>query len=151
MFAAIFVMGQLATVTSRLYVADWLVVAPARWTLAALYPSDGITVAANQISSNRARLNILPGCEGTELFLLLIAGVLAFPTSWRQRLQGLGLGLAIVFVLNQARVAALYAVVRDRASLFELVHAYVAPTALVVCVGAFYWLWTARQPRPVHT
>jgi exosortase family protein XrtM len=146
-FAAIFAAGQLATVTSRTYIADWLVAAPARWTLPAFFPGDSFHVTANHIASARAQLNILPGCEGTELFLLLIAGVLAFPTGWRQRFWGLSIGLAFAFALNQLRVAILYGVVRDHARLFNLVHGYVAPTALVVCLGAFYGLWTATQTR----
>jgi exosortase family protein XrtM len=142
-FAAIFALGQLAVVTSRTYVTDWLVAAPAGHTLAALFPSDGVSVAGNQISSQRVRLNILPGCEGTELFLLLCAGVLAFPARWPAKLWGLVAGLPLAFVLNQLRVVLLYSVVRDHSSQFELVHAYVAPTAFVVCLGMFYWWWTA--------
>jgi exosortase/archaeosortase family protein len=86
----------------------------------------------------------LPGCEGTELFVLLIAGVLAFPASWPAKLRGLALGLTLAFALNQLRVIGLYAVVRDHASAFDLVHGFVAPTALVVALGAYFWSWSGR-------
>jgi exosortase family protein XrtM len=142
-FAVIFTLCQLAVVSSRTYVADWLVAAPAGYTLAALFPSDGVLTAGDHISSQRVHLNILPGCEGTELFLLLCAGVLAFPARWPAKLWGLLAGLPLAFVLNQLRVVLLYAVVRDHGSRFELIHAYVAPTVFVVCLGTFYWWWTA--------
>ena len=66
------------------------------------------------------------------LFLLLCAGVLAFPARWSAKLWGLLAGLPLAFVLNQLRVVLLYAVVRDHSSQFELIHAYIAPTAFVV-------------------
>jgi exosortase family protein XrtM len=142
LFVVTFAALQLAAVASRYYVADWLVAWPAQFTLGALYPDDGLVVEENRIESRRVRLNILPGCEGTELFVLLIAGVLAFPSSWAAKLRGFALGLPLAFALNQLRVVGLYAVVRDHASAFDLVHGFVAPTALVVALGAYFWCWS---------
>jgi exosortase family protein XrtM len=93
------------------------------------------------------RLNILPGCEGTELFFLLIAGVIAFPATWRAKLAGLALGLPLVFALNVVRVAGLYVTVRDFPAQFELVHGYVAPTAFVALLGVFFLVWSAHAAR----
>jgi exosortase family protein XrtM len=147
LFALLFGALQLALVKSRAPVADWLVAAPAGWALAHALPQDRVAVHANQIYSARVRLNVLPGCEGTELFFLLIAGVLAFPVPWRTRLVGLVLGLPLVFALNVVRVATLYVTVRDFPAQFELVHGYVAPTAFVALLGVFFWAWTARATR----
>src|ERR1700741_5582482 len=94
-FVATFALLQLAAVTSRHYVADWLVASPAQFTLGALYPEDGLVVEANRIESRRVRLNILPGCAGTERFVLLIAGVLAFPAPWLAKARGLAVGLTL--------------------------------------------------------
>jgi exosortase family protein XrtM len=143
-FVVTFAALQLAAVTSRYYVADWLVAWPAQFTLRALYPEDGVVVEANRIESRRVRLNILPGCEGTELFVLLVAAVLAFPAPWGAKTRGLAAGLMLAFALNQARVVWLYSVVRDHGSSFELVHGFIAPTALVVALGAYFWLWAGR-------
>jgi exosortase family protein XrtM len=143
-FVATFAALQLATIGSRDYVADWLVAQPAQLTLGALYPADGVVVDANRISSTRVRLNILPGCEGTELFILLLAGIAAFPAPWQAKLRGIAVGLPLAFALNQLRVVVLYAVVRDHMTAFELVHGYLAPTAFVAALGAYFWLWTGR-------
>jgi exosortase family protein XrtM len=144
LFVVTFAALQVAAVTSRHYVADWLVVWPAQFTLSALYPEDGLVVDENRIESRRVRLNILPGCEGIELFVLLIAGVLAFPAPWPAKLRGLALGLALAFALNQLRVVGLYAVVRDHGGAFDLVHGFVAPTALVIALGGYFWAWSGR-------
>lgn len=147
LFALLFGALQLALVRTQAPVADWLVAAPAGWALAHVLPGDRVAVHANEVRSVRVRLNILPGCEGTELFFLLIAGVLAFPASWSAKVAGLALGLPLVFALNVVRVAALYVTVRDFPAQFELVHAYVAPTAFVALLGVFFWWWTAHVPR----
>jgi len=148
LFALIFAALQLALVKTRAPVADWLVAAPAARTLALALPSDNIGARANQIYSKHVRLDILPGCEGTELFFLLLAGVAAFPVSLRAKLAGLALGLPLVFALNVARIALLYLTVRDHPAHFELVHGHVAPTAFVACLGVFFWWWTARASEP---
>jgi exosortase family protein XrtM len=148
LFALIFAALQLALVKTRAPVADWLVAAPAARTLSLALPSDHVAARANQIYSQHVRLNILPGCEGTELFFLLLAGVLAFPVSWRAKLAGLALGLPLVFALNVTRVTLLYVTVRDHPAHFELVHGYIAPTAFVACLGVFFWWWTARASTP---
>ncbi len=145
LFALTFAALQLALVKTQAPVAHWLVAAPAARTLAMALPSDDVRASANQIYSTQVRLNVLPGCEGTELFLLLIAGVAAFPASWRAKLAGFALGLPLVFALNVARVALLYLTVRDHPAHFELVHGYVAPTAFVACLGVFFWWWTAAS------
>jgi exosortase family protein XrtM len=148
LFAVLFGALQLALVRTRAPVADWLVAAPAGWALARALPADRVTVHANEIRSARVRLDILPGCEGTELFFLLIAGVLAFPAPLRAKLAGLAVGLPLVIALNVLRVAALYVTVRDFPTQFELVHGYVAPTAFVALLGVFFLGWTAlAAPR----
>jgi len=151
LFAALFGSLQLALVRTQAPVADWLVAAPTGWALAHALPDDRVAVKAHEVHSARVRLNILPGCEGTELFFLLIAGVLAFPASWRAKLAGLALGLPLVFTLNVVRVAALYVTVRDFPAQFELMHGYVAPTAFVALLGVFFLVWTAHTARDVNT
>jgi len=128
-------------------IADWLVAAPAGWVLARALPDDRVAVHANEVRSARVQLNILPGCEGTELFFLLIAGIVAFPAPWSARLVGLAIGLPLVFALNVVRVASLYITVRDFPTWFELVHGYIAPTAFVALLGLFFLVWTARTTR----
>src|SRR5262249_31648104 len=126
----------------------WLAAEPSGWLLARLVPEDGVTVSGNEVRSARVRLNILRGCEGTEVFFLFLAGVLAFPGRPRAKALGLAVGLRVVFARNQVRIAALYFTVRDFPEQFALVHGYVAPPALVACVGVMFWLWTARAASP---
>jgi exosortase family protein XrtM len=111
------------------------------------FPQDAVRAQNYTLVSSRVRLNVLRGCEGTELLFLVIAGALASPAQWRSRLTLMGVGLVLAYVLNQLRIVALYATVRDARAHFELVHAYIAPTLLVVVIVVFFWAWTTRQVR----
>lgn len=121
-----------ATVSVAAHVADWV------------FPLDGVHAESYTIASSRVRLNVLRGCEGTDAMFLIVAASLAFRASARSRLLALTVGLAMTYVLNQLRILALYYTIRDARDRFELVHAYVAPTCLVVCIALFFWWWTRR-------
>ena len=83
-------------------------------------------------------LNILNGCEGTEVMFLLIAAFAAVRLGWRQRLIGLTLGLGLIFILNQARILALFYSFRNERSLFDLLHTTVLPAVLIAAVALYF-------------
>lgn len=123
---------------------DHITVAPAGHLIGALYPEDGVRAIGRRLVSSRARLNVRPGCEGIELYLLMIAGVLAFPASWRHRLVGLAVGVSAAFALNQLRMLALYTAARDYGEYFDLMHAYLAPITAVALLMVVFGVWVSR-------
>jgi len=60
---------------------------------------------------------------------------------WRRRLIGLGLGILLVFGLNQIRLVALFYAFRADPSLFDLLHGILAPIALVIAVALYVMYW----------
>ncbi len=89
-------------------------------------------------------INVLNGCEGTEVLFLLWAALLAAPVSWRWRLQGAVLGLGWVFALNQLRLLALFYSYREDRAVFNLLHGLVAPGVLVAATLLFV-AWVHRR------
>lgn len=92
-------------------------------------------------------LNVLNGCEGLEALFLLAAACVVAPISMMSRLAGLLLGLPVVFIVNQARIVALFYAYRDDPQLFYSLHATVAPIIVVVCVAAYFYGWLAYASR----
>jgi len=94
-------------------------------------------------------INIANGCEGTDLYFLLVAAFAAVSLSWRRRGLGFGLGLLLAFVLNQARIVALFLAYRSDTALFDLLHTTVAPVLLVVALALYFhaWLHYSRSPE----
>ena len=124
---------DVATVKSAVLLIGWIT------------PEVGARADGPRIKAPGGGLNVLNGCEGTDVVFLLTAAMLISPLAWRWRLAGLAVGLPLVFVLNQGRVLALFYAYRSDRAWFELLHGVVAPLALIVVVGAFFAWWMSRH------
>lgn len=119
-----------------------LTVAPAAAVINFLTPAVHVKALGNQLIAPGGGITVLKGCEGTEIMFMLVAAFSAVVMPWRRRLAGLGMGVLLVFCLNQARLVALFYVYRSEPSLFNLLHGTVAPIVLILCVAlyALYWM-----------
>jgi len=152
-FAALFFFSQAAYESLRdgvwdRLIIDTLTVAPSAALVNAIAPEIGARADGPRIVAPTERLNILPGCEGGEAFLLMVSGMLCAPRRWRDKLAGMSLGLLVVYFANTARIVGLFfAALRDR-TLFNLLHAYLAPLAVVGAAVLFFSVWLAwSEPR----
>ena len=114
-------------------------VKPAAALVQILTPEANAKPVAASIKAPGGGLNILNGCEGTEVMFLLVAAFAAVRLGWRQKMIGLGLGLSLVFVLNQARILALFYAFRNERSLFDLLHTTVLPAVLIAAVALYFY------------
>jgi exosortase/archaeosortase family protein len=92
-------------------------------------------------------LNILNGCEGMEALFLLSAAFAVVPLPWRQRLTGLVLGIAIVFVVNQVRILLLFYGYRESPAWFEALHTTITPIGVVLVISAYFYAWLVYSGR----
>lgn len=109
-----------------------------------LAPDEAVTVLANRLSSPRAALDIVRGCDGSGVLFLVAAAVLAFPAGWRARISGVLLGALLVYGLNLVRLGGLYFIAAYHKSWFQPLHTYFIPTLLIVLVALFYLRWLAH-------
>lgn len=114
-------------------------VKPAAALVQLITPEANAKPVAASIKAPGGGLNILNGCEGTEVMFLLIAAFSAVRLGWRHKLIGLALGLALVFALNQARILALFYAFRNQRSLFDLLHTTVLPAVLIAAVALYFY------------
>ena len=89
-------------------------------------------------------LNVLFGCEGTDVLFMLAAAFTVFPLPARVRMRGLMSGLLWVFLLNQLRIVALFHAFRSDRALFDLLHTTAAPLLMIVLTGLFFQFWLKR-------
>lgn len=125
-------------------VIDHATVQTAAWLIDTVDPAVGVTPAGPRLRAPGGGINILNGCEGTEAAFLMIAAMLVAPLSLRARLGGLLAGTLVVFVLNQARVVALFYAFRSDKAVFDMLHGVVAPLLLIVAAAAFFVIWLNR-------
>lgn len=110
-----------------------------------LTPDLPVFAAGPRLTAPGGGINVLKGCEGTDVLFLLLAAFAVADLSWRRRLIGVLLGATLVYLLNQARVVALFYAYRQDKALFDLLHGTLGPLVLVVVVGLFFFAWL-QQP-----
>lgn len=149
LFLALFVVFQFSysqargTVVERVAI-DHATVFPSAALINLLTPSEQVRAEGHRLVSERARLSVLNGCEGTEALLLLCAAILPFRAPWKQKLFGILLGGALVYAINQARIVSLYYALRYDKGLFDAIHGYIGPT-LIVILACLFFLWWVRR------
>lgn len=104
------------------------------------------TVFGDTISSSRFSVGIKQGCDAAEPMVLLIAGILAFPSSLKKKIYGLLTGLLILFVLNIVRIISLYFIGASHPELFDTMHLEVWQVIFIIIAFAlwFFWLQAGR-------
>ncbi len=109
-----------------------------------LTPDADVRALANQVVSPRAALEVVRGCDGSGLWFLLAAAMLAFPATWRMKLIGVFSGAILIYWLNLSRLVGLYFVVANRPAWFVPLHTYFVPTLLIVITSLFFMVWAVR-------
>ena len=111
----------------------------------ALDPSIGVEAHGTRLVARGGGLNVLAGCEGIDVIMLLASAMLVAPIALRARLLGLVLGTGLVFALNQLRIVALFHANRIDRDVFAMLHGVVTPLVMVVAVALFYVFWMSRS------
>ncbi len=122
-------------------VIDQMTVKTAAWLIDTLDPAIGVQAAGSRLKAAGGGINILNGCEGTEVAFLLACAMLVAPMVWRARLLGLAVGCLLVFVLNQGRVLVLFYAFRADRALFDALHGVIAPLLLILAASVFFLVW----------
>ncbi len=105
-------------------------------------------VAGSSLQVGGASLQIVSDCTPLMPTAALWAAVLAFPAAWRWRLTGLGVGAAVIWIYNLARILALVPVIAHRPQWFEFIHVYLWQTVTLIVVFTCFLAWLRMQPVP---
>jgi len=157
LFVCVFAVLQLTwqslrgSAVERFVIHDMTLV-PAAGLANRVTPGVGARAEGSRLTSARGGINILNGCEGMDAMLLLVAAFAAAPLAWRSRLAGAGVGTVVVFAINQARILVLFYAYRSSPHLFDALHAFVTPIAVVLLVAMYFHVWLTvgfgRPPAP---
>lgn len=108
-----------------------------------------VTVHGAQIAGGGFAVQVAHGCDAIQVCALLTAAVIAFPARLGSKLWGVVAGIALLQVLNFARIITLFLIGARFAQVFQTVHEVVWPTALIVATIAAWVLWVRRETRGV--
>jgi exosortase family protein XrtM len=127
------------------FVIDQATVKTAAWFINTADPSVNVAAVGTRLRAPGGGINILNGCEGTDVLFLMIAAMLIAPLSIKGKCSGIAAGIVFVFALNQARIIALFYSFRADKALFEILHGVVAPLFLIVATAAFFMYWLGKH------
>jgi exosortase H (IPTLxxWG-CTERM-specific) len=97
------------------------------------------------VLSNPARgfsMEIRDGCNGINVVILLWAAMIAYPSSLKWKLAGLGGGLAAIQVLNLFRLISLYYLGQYSYAVFEFAHLYLWEMLIIIDAIVVFHLWS---------
>lgn len=92
-------------------------------------------------------VSIEPGCNGIEAFIVLLAAIVAYPSSWRMRVWGLAGGFVAVQGLNLVRVISLFYLGQWDHSAFYFAHTYIWQGLIMLDVLVFWLFWVRASTR----
>lgn len=132
---------------------QWLATASA----SLVTPWDADIVHQGRILMSKATgfaVSIEAGCNGIEAAIVLIAGMVAFPSTWVQKLLGIALGFAAVQAVNLLRIISLYYLGQYSKPVFEFAHLYLWQALIMLDVLIVWLLWirwvAQKAPAPAE-
>jgi exosortase H (IPTLxxWG-CTERM-specific) len=112
----------------------------------------GGSAAAHQVvlqnPSNGFAMEVLDGCNGDDVAVLLWAAILAYPASWRQKGKGLVFGTATIYAINFLRIISLFYLGQYNRQWFDFAHLYVWESVFVLLTLTIFWTWVRRVAAP---
>jgi len=147
LFAGGLVLYHTTYAATRPFLVDLLQVRPAAWLTDRSLPAVDVQPQASRLRALGTELEIRKGCDGMEVWLMLVTALLACPLPWTRRLRGIVYGSLLVYALNLLRVVTVFHVAVKRPGWFVAMHEFVWPTAIVLTVVAFVMVQFQAPPR----
>jgi len=92
-------------------------------------------------------VSIEAGCNGVEAAIILIAGMLAFPSSLKLKLAGIVIGIVAVQGVNLLRIISLFYLGQWNYQAFEFAHLYLWQALIMLDVLVVWLLWIRAVAR----
>lgn len=147
--------GSRGTAIERFIVED-CILKPTVELVHVLAPHERVELVGRTISAPSSQLRITRGCEGVEIFLLLLAAIAAFPCGWSARARGFAIGAIVSYALSVSRLVALHFTLRYWPAAWEALHGLILPLGPIVLVTLYFLYWSAgvasheATARPQH-
>lgn len=116
----------------------------ARISAALVMPFDHDVLSHGRILQSKANgfaVSIEAGCNGVEAAIVLIAAIVAFPSSWKHKLVGIVVGIVAVQVVNLVRIISLFYLGQWSFQVFEFAHLYLWQALIMLDVLVVWLLW----------
>jgi archaeosortase B (VPXXXP-CTERM-specific) len=106
----------------------------------------GLTVntQGNILSLPNFSVEIVGECTGLYEMLIFLAAVIAYPSSWKKKLIGVGLGIPLLYLVNIVRMIFITIVGNWSPKTFDFMHMYFWQVAMILIILTVWVLWIER-------
>ncbi|RFC39890.1 MAG: exosortase H, IPTLxxWG-CTERM-specific [Candidatus Nitrotoga sp. CP45] len=105
-----------------------------------------VNKAVIQHPVNSFAIMVANGCSGLEAVILLVAGILAFPATLRQRIIGCVAGTMTIVTLNLLRIISLFYLGQYSQKWFDWAHFYAWDNLIMIDALVAFFLWVRWLP-----
>lgn len=89
-------------------------------------------------------LSIVEECTAVFASLVYISCVLAYPTTAKNKLTGIGFGIPVIQIVNLTRLVVLSLTGLYYPGIFEFVHSYIWQSIFIIFIIAIWLVWLER-------
>jgi len=107
----------------------------------AYYPPGGDYYVASS-AQNRTIIGL--ECTGIIPMLILIAAVIAYPSTLKRKAMGIVIGLIILYIANVIRTVTLFAIYANARGFFDVAHNIIWQAVMILLAVAIWLVWVSR-------
>ncbi len=113
---------------------------------------DQVAASGKIISSlrNGFAVEIQPGCNGVEALIILFSAIMAFPSTFKQKLVGLTIGFFAIQSLNLVRIISLFYMGQYSMVAFTWFHLYLWQALIILDALVVWLLWLRWINKAEH-
>ncbi len=99
------------------------------------------------VTSSLVNINVIRDCTAVHPGAILVAGVLAYPSTWKMKLLGVATGVPALIVINQGRLVSLCYVGSWYPERLEFFHLIVWQSLIVLASVLLFAFWAGFAGR----
>jgi len=107
----------------------------------------GTTAIGNNLAGSGTSIQIYEGCDGIEPTMLLVAGIAAFPASFRSKWRGILFGSLFLLTVNFIRIISLYLANVHWPAGFDFLHLEFWQMFFII-LAILTWVFWIRKSTP---
>ncbi len=89
---------------------------------------------------------IQTGCNGVEALIVLVSAIIAFPSPWKYKIYGIGMGFFAVEVSNLVRIITLFYLGQWDREIFQWAHLFIWEALIMLDVLIIFLIWLRLLP-----
>jgi len=104
-----------------------------------------VTIKGSNVRLQSFGYNIIYDCAGVFSMTIYLSAILAFPATWKEKLQGIAIGIPFLFLLNAFRMFVLGLIgMRFNFQVFDVSHEYLWQGIFIAFVIVMWIVWKSK-------